>query len=269
MRAYKVIQELDADLIDVRSYGARLDRHQARSDATLRCDERELDRAFAATRLRGVRRGPHRPDVHHFKKAAVAIAAAFPVYSTQERIIMDSKEKLLQKVNTLRQQVENDEMAIFQHELAVKDYDSLPTDAPKDVKDFFLGQKKGAEAEIAKCKQRLATRQPLLVELEAQAREGVMPAPLLALAVLFTLDALTTIYLIDRRAGREANPAMALADGRARGARRAPLLQGDRSSPSSGLRRRARPRLWVLVAVYVGVVGWNVRQIVLDRRRVG
>jgi len=117
---------------------------------------------------RGVKRGPHRADKHLFKPAAVAIAAAFPTYSSRERIVADSKQRLTNKVNTLRQQIENDQLAKFQHELAVKDYDTLPDTATKEVKDSLLSAKKAAETQIALCEQRIKTREPLLVELEAQ-----------------------------------------------------------------------------------------------------
>lgn len=88
---------------------------------------------------------------------------------------MDSNQRLLSKVNTLRQQIENDELAKFQHELVIKDFTTLPTDAQKEVKDRFLGQKKAAETEVAICNQRLSVRQPLLAELEAQL-EAATPA---------------------------------------------------------------------------------------------
>lgn len=79
---------------------------------------------------------------------------------------MDSKERLVAQVNTLRQQILNDQNAAFQHQLIIDDYDQLPKDAPKDVHDHFLGAKKAAETELTKCKHRLSLREPLVAELE-------------------------------------------------------------------------------------------------------
>jgi hypothetical protein len=80
----------------------------------------------------------------------------------------DSNQRLANKVNVLRQQIENDELAKFQHGLVVQDYATLPTNASQDVKDRLLGPKKAAELEITLCDQRLSVRAPLLAELEKQ-----------------------------------------------------------------------------------------------------
>lgn len=76
--------------------------------------------------------------------------------------------RLDNRVNVLRQQVEQDRLTKFQHELIVQDFDNLPANARQEVKDRLLGSKKAVEIELEIINQRLATREPLLEQLEKE-----------------------------------------------------------------------------------------------------
>lgn len=83
----------------------------------------------------------------------------------------DSARVLMNKLNTLEQQILNDKNALFQFELTVQDFNALPPEASKtmpDIHTHFLNQKKGAELEITKLRHRLAQREPLYEKLKAE-----------------------------------------------------------------------------------------------------
>jgi hypothetical protein len=91
-------------------------------------------------------------------------------------------------------------------------------------------------------------------------------APVAALAVLFVLDALSTIYIIGH-GGRESNPVMVRLMGLL-GTRGALVITKVAALALVVFLAPAMGRwIWLAVALYVGVVGWNLRQIWLARAR--
>ena len=78
-----------------------------------------------------------------------------------------------EKINILQQQIQNEETALFQHELTVADFDPSAktadaSDEDKAVANALSATAKGAAQQAAVCRRRLAVRRSKLAELEAE-----------------------------------------------------------------------------------------------------